>query len=317
MANMYGADADELDRLSNQFNATAEELVSEAKQMTSTLNNISWIGDIATAVLDRWNSVNVAHMESATEFLRDAATDLARQAAEQRVASGEGGGGICGVPGLPGGGGFPGGPGIPGGPGGGGFPGSPGGGAGRGGGGGGGGSWGGEDSNGGWEFLQFGGEANMDWGKDGNFIGVAGTFTLAEHGFLGDVGSVKVGDAKVGLGVRIDGTDTMVGAFAEVTAVEVAVNGTVLGDDDLGVTAGASVKALAADASVGYYNGEFGAQAGVNLVSAEGEVGVNVGGVNASVSGEIGLKLEAGFSVGPEGAHFDVGPVSFGISFDW
>ena len=85
-----------------------------------------------------------------------------------------------------------------------------------------------------------------------------------------------------------------------------------VGGKDLGVTGGVGGKALAAEAQLGLIDNQFGAKIGGTLVSAEGSVGLNVAGANVAVKGEIGLKAEAGFSIGAKGVEVKLPFISFG-----
>lgn len=90
---MYGADTDELERLSAEFARVAEEIDGEANAMTGVLNRVSWIGDIATDYLGDWTGISLPKIGLSTQFLRDASENLRLQAQEQRDAStGDGGG---------------------------------------------------------------------------------------------------------------------------------------------------------------------------------------------------------------------------------
>src|SRR6056297_136318 len=87
MSVMYGADADELDRLAAEFHRAADELDREGGLMTQLLNNVSWLGDVASRFVGGWTGVQLPKIGLSTRFLREAADDLARNAAEQRHGS--------------------------------------------------------------------------------------------------------------------------------------------------------------------------------------------------------------------------------------
>jgi hypothetical protein len=95
---MYGADADELLRLAAEFNRTADELDREGGTLTRYLNQISWVGDVATNYVGQWTGVHIPRIGLSTQFLRDAAAQLARHAAEQREASASDGSRVRAVP---------------------------------------------------------------------------------------------------------------------------------------------------------------------------------------------------------------------------
>ena len=56
---MYGADADELDRLAAEFNRAADELDRQGGALTGILNNVSWLGDTATRFLSDWTGIQL------------------------------------------------------------------------------------------------------------------------------------------------------------------------------------------------------------------------------------------------------------------
>ncbi|HWL44881.1 MAG TPA: hypothetical protein VNQ73_18200 [Ilumatobacter sp.] len=93
MAVMYGADADELERLASEFTKAADEIDGESRLLSGILNNISWLGDAAGRFLSDWTGVQRPRIGLSTQFLRDNAGELQRQATEQRNASSARGGG--------------------------------------------------------------------------------------------------------------------------------------------------------------------------------------------------------------------------------
>jgi pimeloyl-ACP methyl ester carboxylesterase len=84
---MYGADADELERLAADFRRAADDLDGDGGALTGLLNNISWLGDTAGRFLDNWTGVQLPRIGLSTQFLRDTAALLQHQAAHQRAAS--------------------------------------------------------------------------------------------------------------------------------------------------------------------------------------------------------------------------------------
>ncbi len=137
---------------------------------------------------------------------------------------------------------------------------------------------------------------------------------LAKGEFLDGYGKWEAGGSLAGIGLKkVDGK-WLLGGAAEVYAGRVKVEGTMVGDQDLGWTGGVDVKVLQAKAFAGYYDGSVGAEVGVNLASIKGETGVNIAGANVGVNAEIGLKLELGLTVG-KNTKVKLGPFSFGISF--
>lgn len=101
-AGMFGADADQLDRLAAEFSSTADTLDSERNTLSGTLNRIEWLGEIATDFTSDWTNIHVRKIGLSTTFLRDSAKELRRQAEEQRTASAASGGVPQGGPGNPG-----------------------------------------------------------------------------------------------------------------------------------------------------------------------------------------------------------------------
>lgn len=88
MTVMYGADADELDRLAVEFIRAADELDGESVALSGILNRVSWLGDIATRYLDNWTGIQIPKINLSTQFLRDAASQLQAEARDQRSTSG-------------------------------------------------------------------------------------------------------------------------------------------------------------------------------------------------------------------------------------
>ena len=129
---------------------------------------------------------------------------------------------------------------------------------------------------------------------------------VAKGELLGGSAGFKFGQDKDG--------KFMAGAAAEVYAARGKLEGTMVGDKDLGWTGGVEAKALSAKGFAGIKDGSIGAEVGVNLISAKAETGANIAGYNVGVSGEIGLKLELGLSIGKR-TNVKLGPISFGFSF--
>lgn len=92
MAQMTGADADALDAAAKQLQQAAQELQYSGHQLSETLGSLSWIGAVAVAFSDMWNSQHRRSMFATSDFLESAAAKLAVQANEQRQASRSDGG---------------------------------------------------------------------------------------------------------------------------------------------------------------------------------------------------------------------------------
>ena len=89
---MLGADADELERIANTLRAAADELDGHAGSVTATLRSVAWVGGVATRFGSNWHGGHRPRIASTAQYVRDAATQLDRNAAEQRRASQAAGG---------------------------------------------------------------------------------------------------------------------------------------------------------------------------------------------------------------------------------
>lgn len=94
MTVMYGADAEELERIATQFRRTADELDGEGSALTGILNRVAWLGDLATRYLDNWTGVQIPKIGLSTQFLREAADQMDANAREQRATSSAGTGAL-------------------------------------------------------------------------------------------------------------------------------------------------------------------------------------------------------------------------------
>jgi len=98
---MYGADVDALEAAASQLDQAADQLDSSAQSLTATLGSVRWLGNIAVAFTDSWNSRHQPGLMRTSGFFRDNAATLRRQATEQRRASNSdaisGGGGAPGT----------------------------------------------------------------------------------------------------------------------------------------------------------------------------------------------------------------------------
>ena len=151
-------------------------------------------------------------------------------------------------------------------------------------------------------------------GKPGQFGVDLFSGALASDKFAGGYGKWELGAGTAGVGLRnVDGK-WMLGAVAEVYGARAKIEGTVLGDQNFGLTSGIEAKALSATGFLGYRDGSVGGEVGVNLISAKGEVGTNVAGYNVGVNAEIGLKLELGLQIG-KNTKVKLGPFTLGFSF--
>lgn len=97
---LIGADADELERVAATLRSAADELEGHAGSITVTLRSVAWVGGVATRFGSSWNGGHRPRIGSTAQYVRDAAGQLERNAAEQRRASrvGTGGGSSIGPP---------------------------------------------------------------------------------------------------------------------------------------------------------------------------------------------------------------------------
>ena len=90
---LLGADADELERIAGTLRSAADELDAHAGSVTATLRSVAWVGGVATRFGSNWNGAHRPRITSTAQYVRDAAAQLDRNAAEQRRASHSGSGG--------------------------------------------------------------------------------------------------------------------------------------------------------------------------------------------------------------------------------
>ena len=96
VGNMFGADADELEAIAAELESYEDELGHLLSQgvgsvallgLSATLNSI-WAGPRASEFAGVWQSRHLLRVRDVQATLREAATDLRRNAAEQRRTSG-------------------------------------------------------------------------------------------------------------------------------------------------------------------------------------------------------------------------------------
>jgi hypothetical protein len=88
---MVGADADRLDAAAATMRRAADELDEHSGALGRLLGGLSWLGQLAGAFLNMWNSNHKPQLHSTASFIRDAAAKLEAQAKQQRSASEMGG----------------------------------------------------------------------------------------------------------------------------------------------------------------------------------------------------------------------------------
>ena len=302
-SNRVRVDHDQLAQISRGFQTesdSARGLIQSVRQSMDTLQGGDWVGPGATAFYAEMNGDVLPSLNRLASALGEASRVTQRISAGFRQAEAEAAAVLRGQPGQGGGG-----------------PGSPGGGPGAGG------ESGGSGGLTGIPFIDgaidnlaktFKLKGKFTSGKGFEFGVDLFSGALKSGEFFGGYGKGELGGGLAGIGLKkVDGKWLLGGAL-EVYAARAKVEGTMVGDKDLGWTGGVDVKVLQGKAFAGYYDGSVGAEAGVNLASIKGETGVNIAGANVGVNAEIGFKLELGLSIG-KNTKVKLGPISFGISF--
>ncbi|MEO6062596.1 MAG: WXG100 family type VII secretion target [Thermoflexales bacterium] len=302
-ANRVRVDHDQLAQISRGFQTesdSAKGLIQSVRQSMDTLQGGDWVGPGATAFYAEMTGDVLPSLTRLASALSEASRVTQRISAAFRQAEAEAAAVLRGQPGQGGGG-----------------PGSSGGGPGAGG------DSGGSGGLTGIPFIDgaidnlaktFKLKGKFTSGKGFEFGVDLFSGALKKGEFLDGYGKWEAGGGLAGIGLKkVDGK-WLLGGAAEVYAGRVKVEGTMVGDQDLGWTGGVDVKVLQAKAFAGYYDGSVGAEAGINLASIKGETGVNIAGANVGVNAEIGLKLELGLTIG-KNTKVKLGPFSFGISF--
>lgn len=87
MSQIYGADVAELRRLSHEFRQAADELDQAGGRLSGMLNGVDWIGAVAGRFTNQWFGVQIPRLGVSTNFLREAADTLSRNADQQERAS--------------------------------------------------------------------------------------------------------------------------------------------------------------------------------------------------------------------------------------
>jgi WXG100 family type VII secretion target len=158
------------------------------------------------------------------------------------------------------------------------------------------------------------GKVGLDGKKELGLELAEGSFFKQEGDLWGGKWKAQELGGLAGVGIKqIDGK-WAVGAWGEAYVAKAKLEGTLVGDQNLGWTAGVDAKALSAKAFVGYKDGSVGAEIGGTLVSVRGETGMNIAGANVGVTGEIGLMWKLGISFGQK-TEVKLGPFAFGFVF--
>jgi hypothetical protein len=102
MSGFVGADADALDRVSVSVDQVVRRLDGPIRRLNGSIHGSPWSGRNADLFRRKWDSEYRHSIRLASEFLKEASTDLRRNAQQQRDASANGGSfgrGFCTLPG--------------------------------------------------------------------------------------------------------------------------------------------------------------------------------------------------------------------------
>jgi uncharacterized protein YukE len=87
MANIYGADVQQLRALAEHFESNAEILRSARVKLDSSLRHVTWLGPASQRFREQWEALNAPRIARAAAMLVDTAAALRRNASEQEQAS--------------------------------------------------------------------------------------------------------------------------------------------------------------------------------------------------------------------------------------
>jgi len=96
MSEVLGADADALDRVSVSVDQVVRHLDGPTRKLNGAIHSSPWSGRNADLFRRKWDSEYWHSIRLASEFLKEASTDLRRNAQQQRDASAVGGGAQAG-----------------------------------------------------------------------------------------------------------------------------------------------------------------------------------------------------------------------------
>lgn len=91
MAAMYGADIEQLRSLATQFDRSADRLDADRMSVGNAIRISAWMGPVAMRFRSQWDSDHSRRLHEAAVRLRDAASALRTNAAQQERASAVGG----------------------------------------------------------------------------------------------------------------------------------------------------------------------------------------------------------------------------------
>jgi hypothetical protein len=92
MPGMSGADADELEQLGHRMEAAADRLGAIRDEVTAVVRQAHWEGDDALDFRDQWQFRLTGLLQGASAATREAGQVAVRNAVQQRVVEGAGGG---------------------------------------------------------------------------------------------------------------------------------------------------------------------------------------------------------------------------------
>jgi uncharacterized protein YukE len=87
MSNVLGMDPQQVRQLAVSLNAKADEIDTIMQTLTSSLDNVQWIGTDATTFRNDWQSTHRNQLQQVANALRDAATVATNNATQQETAS--------------------------------------------------------------------------------------------------------------------------------------------------------------------------------------------------------------------------------------
>ncbi|WP_395400235.1 hypothetical protein ACHMXB_17020 [Arthrobacter sp. UC242_113] len=87
MANVWGADVEQLRNLSRQLSAGSAEIQRQRNLLTNALTNTEWTGPDAVAFRSQWEGEHVQSLARVAEALEQAGQQATRNAQQQYDAS--------------------------------------------------------------------------------------------------------------------------------------------------------------------------------------------------------------------------------------
>lgn len=84
---LFGQDIEQVQQLSVQLNAKADEIQNVISQLSSAVSSVQWMGPDAERFKSEWQSTHVSQLRTVVEALRSASQNARRNAQEQQTAS--------------------------------------------------------------------------------------------------------------------------------------------------------------------------------------------------------------------------------------